>query len=275
MSFDTISVTPLSPHIGAEIADIDLREPLTNRQVEELHEALMRHLVIFFHNQQIDFVAHQRLASYFGELHVHVGGGGTASATVDGHPEIRRQHFDANSKRVSGEVWHTDQSCAELPPMASILHQHIVPPAGGGDTLFASMYAAYDALTPPMQTFLENLTATHDGAVMFDKSSTEYPKAVHPVITRHPNTGRKLIYVNPGFTTHINELSKAESDALLSFLYEHNARPDFQMRFRWGPHSIAFWDNRASQHQAIWDYHPNVRSGYRIQIKGQASPLPV
>lgn len=273
MTFDTIGVTPLSPHIGAEITGVDLREPLTNRQVEEVHAALLRYLVVFFHDQPINFDDHKRLAQYFGELHVHVGGGGTASGTVDGHPEIRRQHFDENSKRVSGGVWHTDQSCAPLPPMGSILHQHVVPPLGG-DTLFASMYAAYDALSPRMQAYLDGLTATHDGALLFDKSSTEYPTAVHPVIARHPDTGRKLIYVNQGFTVRINELPKEESAAVLSFLYDHCARPDFQVRFRWREHSIAFWDNRASQHQAIWDYHPNVRTGYRIQIKGTAPPLP-
>lgn len=274
MTFDTIGVTPLSPHVGAEITGIDLREPLTNRQVEEVHEALLRHLVIFFRDQPIDFDDQTRLAQYFGELHVHVGGGGTASGTVEGHPAIRRQHFDAKSKRVSGGVWHTDQSCAALPPMGSILHQHVVPPAGGGDTLFASMYAAYDALSPRMQAYLEGLTATHDGARVFDKSSTEYPTAAHPVIARHPDTGRKLIYVNEGFTAHINELPKEESAAVLAFLYEHCARPEFQLRFRWREHSIAFWDNRASQHMAIWDYYPNVRTGYRIQIKGTAPPLP-
>ena len=139
MDFDTISVTSLSPHIGAEIAGLDLREPLSSRQVEEVHEALMRHLVVFFRDQPIDFAAHKRFCGYFGEMHVHVGGDGTASSMVEGHPEIRRQHFNADSKRVSGEVWHTDQSCAPIPPMGSILHQHIVPPLGGGDTLFASM----------------------------------------------------------------------------------------------------------------------------------------
>ncbi len=274
MGFDTISVTPLSPHIGAEIAGLDLREPMSKQQVEEVHEALMRHLVVFFRDQPIDFVAHKRFCSHFGALHVHVGGDGTASSMVEGHPEIRRQHFNADSKRVSGEVWHTDQSCAPTPPMGSILHQHIVPPLGGGDTLFASMYAAYDELSARMQSFLAGLTATHDGALLFDKTSTKYPTAVHPVIARHPVTGRKLIYVNHGFTARINELPVKESAAVLAFLFEHCARPDFQMRFHWRAHSIAFWDNRCSQHQAIWDYHPNVRSGYRIQIKGTAPPLP-
>ncbi len=275
-AYDTITVTPLSPHIGAEVSGIDLQEPLTNRQIDELHSALIRHLVLFFHDQPIDFDAHARLAAYFGELHVHVGGKGTASGMVEGHPEIRHQHFNEHSKRVSGESWHTDQSCADIPPMGSILHQHIVPPDGGGDTLFASMYAAYDGLSPAMQSFLEGLTATHDGAIMFDpKPGIDYPKAVHPVITTHPGTGRKLIYVNPGFTTHINELSAKESAALLGFLFEHNARPDFQVRFKWRANSIAFWDNRASQHQAIWDYFPHTRSGYRIQIKGTEGPKPV
>jgi alpha-ketoglutarate-dependent taurine dioxygenase len=274
MGFETIQVTPLSPHVGAEISGVDLRAPLGNRQVSELHDALIRHLVIFFHDQPIDFDAHKRFARYFGDLHIHVGGDGTASGKVDGHPEIRRQHFDANSKRVSGEVWHTDQSCAAIPPMGSILQQHIVPPMGGGDTLFASMYAAYEALSPRMQGFLEGLTATHDGAKLFDKSSTVYPTAVHPVIARHPATDRKLIYVNRGFTTRINEVPEAESAAVLEFLFQHCALPEFHMRFRWRAHSIAFWDNRASQHQAIWDYWPNVRSGYRVQIKGTEPPRP-
>ena len=275
MDFDTITVTPVSPHIGAEVSGIDLQQPLTNRQVKEVYQALLEYLVIFFHDQDIDFEAHRRFTGYFGDLHVHVGGKGTASRMVEGFPEIRHQHFDETSKRVSGETWHTDQSCAEIPPMASVLQQRIVPPNGGGDTLFASMYAAYDALSNTMQGFLEGLTATHDGAIMFDRTDVVYPKAVHPVITTHPDTGKKLIYVNPGFTTHINELSRPESDALLGFLFEHCAKPDFQYRFRWRTNSIAFWDNRPSQHQAIWDYYPETRSGYRIQITGKEGPKPV
>jgi len=269
VNFETITVTPLSPHIGAEIDGIDLTRPLDPRHVAALHEALMRHGVIFFRNQPIDFDAHRALALHFGELHVHVGGDGTASQKVPGHPEIRRQHFDGNSKRVSGEVWHTDQSCADIPPMGSILHQHVVPPAGGGDTLFASMYAVYDALSPRMQGFLAGLTATHDGAKIFDKSETaRYPVARHPIVTRHPVTGRRLIYVNRGQTTQINELPPAESDAILSFLFDLIEQPQWQVRFRWHEHSVAFWDNRCTQHKAIWDYWPHVRSGYRIQIRG-------
>lgn len=271
MRYETLTVTALSPHVGAEIGGIDLTQPLDPRQVTELHEALMQHGVIFFRDQPIDFDAQRALALHFGELHVHVGGDGTASQKVPEHPEIRRQHFDANSKRVSGEVWHTDQSCAQVPPMGSILHQHVVPPAGG-DTLFASMYAAYDALSPRMQSFLSGLTATHDGAKIFDKSDTRYPVASHPVIARHPVTGKKLVYVNRGQTTRINELPGREGDALLQFLFDFIEQPDWQVRFQWREHSIAFWDNRCTQHKAIWDYWPHIRSGYRIQIKGTQPP---
>jgi taurine dioxygenase len=170
---------------------------------------------------------------------------------------------------VSGEVWHTDQSCADVPPLGSILYNHTIPPDGGGDTLFASMYKAYDELPPRMKEHLEGLTATHDGAFAFGKDA---PVAVHPVVPRHPVTGRKLLYVNIGFTTKINDLSDKESAALLAFLFDHCADPRWQVRFRWEPHSIAFWDNRCTQHMAIWDYFPNTRSGYRVQIKGSAPP---
>jgi taurine dioxygenase len=271
--YETITVEPCTPHVGAEIGNIDLRETLSNRQVDELHKALLDHGVIFFREQPISFEQHRKLAMYFGELHIHVGGKGTASKPEDGYPEIRRQHFDAKSKRVSGEVWHTDQSCADVPPMGSILHQHLVPPNGGGDTLFASAYAAYDALSDRMKALLEGLTATHDGNQLFDKNSgTEYPIAVHPVIIVHPETGRRILFVNRGQTTRINELPKNESDGILAILFDHIERPEWQMRFRWRNHSIAFWDNRCTQHKAIWDYWPETRTGYRIQIQGKERP---
>lgn len=269
-----ITVTPLSPHVGAEIGNVDLTQPLSPGQVNDLKQALAKHGVIFFHDQAIDLEMHRRFARYFGELHIHVGGEGTASKPDEKYPEARRQHFDANSKRVSGEVWHTDQSCAAVPPMASILHQRIVPPDGGGDTLFASMYAAYEALSERMKSFLAGLTATHDGAKLFDKGTrTVYPVSSHPVIAVHPWTGKKLLYVNRGQTTFIDGLPREESDAILGFLFAHIENPEWQMRFRWRANSIAFWDNRCTQHRAIWDYWPNVRSGYRIQIKGTQAPV--
>ena len=270
--YDTITVTPCTPHIGAEIGNIDLTRALSNRQVEEVHDAIIAHGVIFFRNQKIDFESHERLVRYFGEPHIHVGGKGTASTIVSGHPAIRKQYFDANSKRVSGEEWHSDQSCAETPPMYSVLYQEIIPPNGGGDTMFASAYKAYEELSPSMKTYLEGKTATHDGARGFDKKADTYPVSVHPVVIRHPESGRKALFVNREFTSHINEVSAGESRGILEFLYDHIARPHWTMRFRWTPHSIAFWDNRCTQHYAIWDYWPNVRSGYRMFVKGTERP---
>jgi taurine dioxygenase len=270
-----ISVKALTPHVGAEIGNIDLTQPLSQATVSEVREALAKHGVVFFREQPIDLEMHRRFAMYFGELHIHVGGEGTASKPDEKYPEARRQHFDAASKRVSGEVWHTDQSCAAVPPMASILHQRIIPPDGGGDTLFASMYAAYEALSERMKSFLKGMTATHDGAKLFDKGTkTVYPVSSHPIVAVHPWTGRKLLYVNRGQTTHIDGLPRRESEAILQMLFEHIESPEWQMRFHWREHSIAFWDNRCTQHRAIWDYWPNVRSGYRIQIKGTQPPTP-
>jgi taurine dioxygenase len=270
--YDTITVTPCTPHIGAEIGNIDLTQPLSNRQVDEVHDAIIAHGVIFFRNQKIDFAAHERFVRYFGEPHVHVGGKGTASTTIPGHPAIRKQHFDANSKRVSGEGWHSDQSCAEIPPMYSVLYQEIIPPNGGGDTMFASAYKAYEELSPSMKTYLEGKSATHDGLRAFDRNADTYPTAVHPIVVRHPESGRKALFVNPEFTSHINDIPAGESRAILEFLYDHIARPHWSMRFRWTPHAIAFWDNRCTQHFAIWDYCPNVRSGYRMFVKGTERP---
>jgi alpha-ketoglutarate-dependent taurine dioxygenase len=270
--YDTITVTPCSPHIGAEIGNIDLTRPLSNRQVDEVHDAIIAHGVIFFRNQKIDFESHERLVRYFGEPHIHVGGKGTASKTVPGHPAIRKQYFDASSKRVSGEEWHSDQSCAEIPPMYSVLYQEVIPPNGGGDTMFASAYKAYEELSPSMKAYLEGKTATHDGSRGFDKNADVYPVAVHPIVIRHPESGRKALFVNREFTSHINEVPPTESRGVLEFLYDHIARPHWNMRFRWTPHSIAFWDNRCAQHYAIWDYWPNVRSGYRMFVKGIERP---
>jgi len=275
MELETITATPSTPCIGAEIGNIDLTKPLSNRQVQEVYEALLRYGVIFFRNQPIDFDQHIRLAKYFGPLQVHAGGDGTASQKIEGFPEVRRQHFDEKSKRVAGENWHTDQSCIDIPPMGSILYQKIVPPNGGGDTLFASMYAAYEALSPQMKAFLEPLTAEHDGALGYDRVAAGHPKAIHPIVTKHPDTGKKLLFVSPTFTSRIIELPKKESDAVLGFLFDHLAQPHWQVRFRWTDHSIAFWDNRCTQHCAIWDYWPNVRSGFRIVIQGTERPLPV
>lgn len=272
---ESILVTPASPHIGAEITGIDLTKPLEEHEVGAIREALHEHLVVFFRNQPISNEAQKALGRHFGELHRSVGGNVTHSRALEGDPVVRKFHFDANSTAVSGETWHTDQSCAAIPPMGSILYLHTVPPKGGGDTMFASMYAAYDALSDRMKSYLHGLTATHDGSRVFERTADNIPPiSVHPLIAKHPETGRTLIYFTGAVVTKINELPELESNALVEFLTQHCAHPNFQVRFRWEPHSVAFWDNRCAHHRAIWDYYPHTRSGFRVQIQGTAPPIP-
>jgi taurine dioxygenase len=271
MRYESIMVRPVTPHIGAEVDGIDLTAPLSNRQVQDLHEALSAHLVLFFRDQKLTLESQKALGRHFGSLHIHPNVPGPA-----GNPEILPIHADGTSKRIAGEAWHSDVSCDSEPPLGSILHLHTVP-AVGGDTLFASALAAYEVLSPHMQAFLDRLTATHDGGPVYrmqnakdgiDDRGRAYPKATHPVVRVHPVTGRRALFVNAFFTVRINELPAAESRAVLAFLMEHLARPEFQMRFRWQADSVAFWDNRSTQHMALWDYYPHVRSGYRVTIKG-------
>ncbi len=270
MAHETIEVQPVGRHIGAEIGGVDLRQA-GPRQIAEIRAALLQHQVLFFRDQLFDLDSQKAFGRQFGELHVHPGAPGPA-----GHPEVLPVHTDANSTYIAGESWHSDVSCDAEPPMGSILHLRIVP-AVGGDTLFASMYAAYDALSARMKTYLEGLTATHDGEPYYrgrykdkgvDDRGRIYPRAVHPVLRTHPETGRKALYVNRMFTTRINDLSREESEAILAYLIDHCARPEFQVRFRWRENSVAFWDNRCAQHLALWDYFPQSRSGYRVTIKG-------
>ena len=271
-----IEVLPMTPAIGAEIQGADLARDLGNQTFQEIHDALMAHQVLFFRDQEMDLDQHKAFGRLFGRLQTH-----PVSPGPDGHPEIVVIHADADTDRSAGRTWqsthwHTDVSCVPEPPMGSVLRLKTVPPVGG-DTLFASMYAAYEALSAPMKTYLESLTATHDGERVWrgrysdqgvDDNGTVYPRAEHPVIRTHPITGRKGIYVNSPFTTHINEIPRDESDDILAFLYKHCAKPDFQVRFRWQPNSVAFWDNRCVQHVALWDYFPETRSGYRVTIEG-------
>jgi len=266
--YEVITVMPASPTVGAEIGNIDLTRPLTELELAEVKRAFLEFGVLFFRDQQISFEDHVRLAEYFGPTGQHVGVKTNSQTTND--PRVRKFHADGATPRVSGNVWHTDQSCAEIPPMASILYLHTVPPNNGGDTGFASACAAYDGLSDRMKTYLDGLTALHDGRDTFGEGT---PKAVHPLICRHPETGRKLIYIADSFTKRINEVSREESDMIIRYLLDHCCRPEWSMRFHWRPHSIAFWDNRCIRHRAIADYLPNVRSGYRVQIEGTAAPV--
>lgn len=266
MSYELLDIRPMTKRIGAEIFGVDLSQPLGNQAYSEIHKALMEHQVVFFRDQRLSHEAHKAFGRAFGDLHIHSGVAG-----LPDHPEVVAIHADENSKFVAGENWHSDLSCDPEPPMGSILYLHSLPDHGG-DTLFASMYAAYEALTPAMQAFLEPLTAVHDGnhvyKALFPDLAKTYPCNSHPVIRTHPVTGRKLLFVNSSYTTRINELSKQESDALLGFLFEHVKNPNFQVRFRWQGHSIAFWDNRCTQHFAVWDYFPETRSGFRVTVAG-------
>jgi len=264
-----LSVRRLTPAIGAELEGIDLSLPLSDHQFREIHDALLDHLVVFFRDQHLTPEAHKAFGRLFGRLHIHPAPLGI----LEGHPEIIVVEAHGNSKRIAGEHWHSDVSCDAEPPMASILYVTEVPPLGG-DTLFASMYAAYDALSDSMQRFLCGLTAIHDGARNYEgrqpvtPDAAEFPRAEHPVVRSHPETGRKALFVNRMFTTRLVQLKPIESETLLQMLFRHVENPEFQCRFRWSPNSLAFWDNRCTQHLALWDYYPHRRYGNRVTIAG-------
>ncbi len=267
MTDQTIEVRPLTLRIGAEIVGVDIAKPLAGRQIEELRAAIAAHQVIFFRDQKLDYDQLKTFGRAFGDLVIHSGVAGLAD-----HPEVVAIHADATSKYIAGEDWHSDLTCDAIPPMGSILYLHTVPKTGG-DTMFASMYAAYEALSPRMQAYLEGLSAEHDGdhvyRPLFPDLDRRYPCSMHPVVRTHPVTGRKGIFVNGSYVTRIMDVPKAESEAILAFLYQHIANPNFHVRFRWRPGSVAFWDNRCTQHLAVWDYFPQVRSGFRVTIGGE------
>jgi taurine dioxygenase len=267
MTYETIQVLPLTARIGAEIGGVDLAAPLADRQVDEMKRAIAQHQVIFFRDQHLTHEEHKAFGRLFGELVLH-----SAVAGLPDHPEVVAIHADSNSRYIAGEHWHSDLTCDPAPPMGSILYLHTVPEIGG-DTLFSSMYAAYEALSPRMKTYLEGMTAEHDGdhvyRPLFPDLDRRYPCSIHPVVRIHPVTGKKALFVNGSYVTRIMEVPKEESDAILAFLYQHVANPNFQVRFRWRPNSIAFWDNRCTQHLAVWDYFPQTRSGFRVTVGGE------
>lgn len=271
MEYHSIQVRPLTPTIGAEIHGVDLGGEISNREFDDIHKALLNHVVIFFRDQKMTPEQHMDFGRRFGRLHIHPA----SPNLLEGHPEILIIQADANSKRVAGEVWHSDVSCEPEPPMGSILYMLEPPSNGGGDTMFANMYAAYNALSEPMKRFLEGLTAVHDGEHVF-RGRYQYtkdpnkinPKASHPIVRTHPGTGMKALFVNRGFTTRIEGLNENESASLLAMLFDHAETPAFQCRFKWAPGSVAFWDNRAALHHAMWDYHPLSRLAHRVTICG-------
>jgi taurine dioxygenase len=268
--YETITVDKLTPIIGAEIGGLDLSRPLTNRQQDEVYRALAENLVIFFRNQTMTPEQHLGFGRLFGELHVH-----PAAPHEPGLPELMKIHADKDSPRANGENWHSDVSCDPEPPMGSILYIKQCPSCGG-DTLFANMYAAYEALSDRLKAYLDGMTAIHDGEQLYRGTFKSdgvadkrvYPRAEHPVVRRHPVTGKQALFVNRFFTRHLVGVPDDEGAAVLRYLWEHLENPLFQCRFRWQANSVAFWDNRCAQHRALWDYWPHTRSGNRVTVQG-------
>lgn len=262
----------LTPHIGANVQDIDLNRPLSPAAADQIYDGLIKHLVLFFPGQDVTPEAHEALASSLGPLEPPH----PLYPHLPGHVPIMVLEYD-DKRRPENDVWHTDATFRQQPPFASVLRSKIVP--NGGDTLWASMYAAYDALSGPMQRFLEGLEASHDIFTGFSylapgteqheklqKLDRQAHTAIHPVVLTHPRSGRKALYVNSSFTSHIIGLKASESRALLDFLFRHVQHPEFQVRLRWQPDTIAIWDNRATQHFAVSDYYPQHRLMHRITV---------
>lgn len=267
-------VTPVAGALGAEIRGIDLGSELSAGQTAEIRRLMVEHEVIFFRDQDIPPDRQKALALSFGPLQTH-----PAYATVEGFPEITILESTAeNPTKI--EAWHSDMTFRQHPPLGTVLRSVVIPERGG-DTLWSSMTAAYAGLSEPMKQFLEGLTAVHDFAHGFKESLAEpggrerladavaaNPPVRHPVIRVHPESGRKVIFVNSLFTTHIEGLSGAESDAVLQFLYRHIETDEYTCRFNWEANCLAIWDNRSTQHKPINDYFPQHRMLHRITIDG-------
>ncbi|MGI9597802.1 MAG: TauD/TfdA dioxygenase family protein [Acidimicrobiales bacterium] len=270
-----LEVTALTPTVGAEIAGADLVD-LDDAGFEEIFEVFVTHSVIFFRDQpELTPDQHFAFAERFGPIHIHPFERLT-DRNRDGRPGLLRIRTTSESRVAAGNRWHSDVSCDAEPPQASILQLHRIPPVGG-DTLFASMYAAYDALSDRMKQMVDGLTARHSGEESYRKlfkaettdPTATWPEVDHPIVRHHPDSGRPALYVDREFTESINDLPKEEARALLEFLFEHIERANFQCRFRWTPNAIAVWDNRAVLHHAMWDYWPHEREGHRITVKGE------
>lgn len=259
--------TELSRHVGTELRGLSLLD-ISDADVAAIIHLIAERGVLVFRDQRMTLEQQVEMGRRFGKLHVH-----PAFADPE-HPEALRIHADATTRHVAGEGWHTDVSCDLEPPAISMLRLEVVPPVGG-DTAFASMYGAFDELSAPMRAFLMEREAIHAGDLPFrglykSKAAVEYPVNIHPVIRTHPVTGRKLLYVNSGFTERIKGIRQQESKALLNMLFDHIGYGiDFQCRVHWKAHTLTMWDNRCVQHAACWDYAPETRSGWRVTTVGE------
>ena len=270
-----MKVEPIAGALGAEIRDVDLSVDLGATTVAEIRRALLDHLVIFFRGQPLTPAQFIAFGRRFGTLSRYPFVAGLAE-----HPEIievaKREHERVNF----GGIWHSDTTYLGEPPMGSLLLAREVP-AAGGDTLFANMHLAYETLSDGMRRLLDGLvgvsssakadvTRTREDRIRTSPSgqSREHFLAEHPVVRTHPETRRKALYVNPAHTVGFKGMSEAESAPLLDFLFRHQVRPEFTCRFRWTPGSLAFWDNRATQHNPINDYHGHRRIMHRLSLAG-------
>ena len=271
-----IEVERLSRALGAVISGVNLNDGVSEEDVARLGELLVEHQVLFFRDQPITPEAQCRFAARYGALHIH-----PIYPVLPELPEIML--IDNHEGFLpDNDNWHTDVTFSETPPLAGLLAAKRIPPVGG-DTLWASTSAAYDALSPGLQRFLDGLTAQHSVAKSFpaerwqsdpafkeryDRAVAKHPPVTHPVVRTHPVSGRKGLFVNEGFTTHINELSPSESAQTLDFLYRHVTKPEFFIRWHWRVNDIAFWDNRITQHYAVADYLPERRTMHRATVIG-------
>lgn len=273
---NVLEIEPLSPAIGAVLRGVNLAEPASDDLIGDIRAALLRHQVIFFEGQDFTPTQQRDFAARFGDLHVH-----PLYDRDEGHPEIMiiDNHVD---NPTDNNFWHTDVTFIDTPPMGSILAARQLPPVGG-DTMWASMTAAYEALSKPMQKFLQGLEAVHDfsyaftaegiagsqaGREKYEKAVAANPPVTHPVIRSHPETGEPGIFVNSVFTRRIKGLRREESKALMAFLNTHIQQPEFVVRWRWRPGDVAFWDNRNTQHRAVDDFLPHRRIMTRATVLG-------
>jgi len=280
-----LAYTPLSGSIGAVIHGVNLRE-VDEPTIEAIRKIWLERKVVFFQNQHLDPDSHLAFAARFGEPtegHPVIPG-------IPGYPNIfeidytKARDIYANYgdvvSRKQGLDWHTDVTFVKRPPLGSILNAVVIPPAGG-DTAFSDQQAAYEDLSPSLQKYLLTLHAVHDGRASFQAALDKFGKGswegkgeftlepvTHPVVRTHPETGAKVLFVNPGFTSHIAELERHESDALLTFLYAHSVRPEYTVRYHWTQGDVGFWDNRATQHSVVGDFGTQHRVIQRVTLKG-------
>ncbi|MBL4721933.1 MAG: TauD/TfdA family dioxygenase [Alphaproteobacteria bacterium] len=275
MSNGALEVKPISGALGAEVSGLDLSQDLDPGLVDQLKDAFHEHLVLFFRDQDISSARFLTFTGLFGDVMPYPMVQG-----LDDYPDIVPVLKLAHETKNFGGIWHTDTSYLEYPPMASILIARELPPIGG-DTIWSNMYLAYETLSDGMKRMLDGMTAVNSSAKgaaarsRDDRRKTaakndfgETPEAVHPVVRIHPETGRKALYVNFGHTTRFSNMTEAESAPILNYLFEHQTRPEFTCRLTWRPATIAFWDNRATQHFPLNDYHGHKRLLHRITLAG-------